>query len=403
MSIAVAVAVLLALAGAAVLISSRRRAAPLVDRRASHQPENADTASLGQAILSAVSAEIAVLDANGVVQTTNAAWDHLLHSARNPVVSVPAGAMFEPGSELAGLAAAVHAVLRGERPEATVECSWEGPNGWQWSSVSVHRLHHTRAGAVVTHIDITRQKTAEATAERNVRELSHVNTLSVLAELSGSMAHELNQPLSAVLTNAHATRRLLRRDAPPLDEVSEALDDIISDTKRAAVIIERVRALFKRGYVELERVDLNRVVTDVLGLLDKMAAREGVSFQTDLVDGEIACTADRVQLQQVVINLVTNAIHASSGNRAKAPTVSVITRRERDAVQLMVRDSGSGIATDAMERIFDPFYTTKANGLGLGLTISRSIVEAHDGLLTAANLPAGGAELSLTLPCNGRV
>jgi len=241
----------------------------------------------------------------------------------------------------------------------------------------------------------------EAEAQRHLHEVAHVNTVSGVGELAAAVAHELNQPLTAVLSNAQAARRILAGASPSIADVREILDDIIEQDKRAGEVIQRIRRILKKERFDWAPVDLNDIVVDVVRLLGNQAALGGVKLTSSLDPRLPSVRGDRVQLQQVVLNLLLNAIQAASTQDAGARVVSMITYRSGAAARLIVADSGPGIPLDSMTRIFDPFFTTKADGLGVGLSISRSIVEVHGGEISAANQASGGAEFVVTLPPEG--
>ena len=248
-------------------------------------------------------------------------------------------------------------------------------------------------------LDITQRKLAELDVQHKQKEVTHLSRLAVLGELSGALAHELNQPLTAILSNAQAAQRFLERQPPDLVEVGEILRDIVDEDKRAGEVIQRLRRLFGKGDTPHALVDLNVLARDVIRLLRNDLINHGIAVRTELTADAAIASADAVQLQQVLINLLMNACDAMAG---VAPDLAVIVVRSApagaDAIQLSVIDSGSGIPADALARIFDPFYTTKERGMGLGLSICRNIVAAHHGQLWAENNPQGGASVHLRLP-----
>ena len=235
---------------------------------------------------------------------------------------------------------------------------------------------------------------------RQAREqLSHLTRVSMLGELSGSLAHELNQPLTAILSNAQAALRFLNAETVDRDELRAILNDIADDDQRAGEIIRRLRALVKRGEVQFQSLDVNDVVRETLRLVRGDLVTRNISLVTDLQAEPLLVKGDRVQLQQVFLNLILNACDAMAGNASEGRKLTVRTERtDNRGVQVSVVDFGHGIPSDQMERIFDPFVSSKSSGLGLGLAISRSIVEAHGGRLRAANNPHGGASFSFVLP-----
>jgi len=237
---------------------------------------------------------------------------------------------------------------------------------------------------------------------RNRRELAHLTRISALGELAGSLAHELNQPLTAILSNAQAAQRFMDADPINLSEIRETLEDIVADNCRAGEIIRKMRALVSKGDVDLQPLDLGGIVSDVVLLVHSDAVLRGVRTTFD-VDGDLpAVRGDKVQLQQVVLNLLLNAFDAVQGGFASDRIVAVRVWAEPDAtVRIGVRDRGHGLTIDQIDRIFKPFYTSKPHGLGLGLSISRTIVTAHGGRLWAENNADRGASFYVALPSEG--
>jgi two-component system sensor kinase FixL len=213
------------------------------------------------------------------------------------------------------------------------------------------------------------------------------------------VAHELNQPLTAILSNAQAAQRFLAQEPPDMAEVGEILSDIVAEDKRAGEVIRRLRALYRKGEAQFQAVDLNEIAREVLQLTHgDLMARE-VSVTTRLALELPAVRGDRVQLQQVLLNLIVNACDAMSGNAAGDRNLTIATVTDgADAVQVSIADHGPGIGIDMLDRLFQPFVTTKPQGLGLGLSICRSIVMAHGGRLWADNNPERGATFSVALP-----
>jgi signal transduction histidine kinase len=217
--------------------------------------------------------------------------------------------------------------------------------------------------------------------------------------LTASIAHEVNQPLSGIVSNASASLRFLSGDAPNLEEAREAVRDIVRDGKRAAEIITRIRALTKRTPMSREKLDLNETISEVLALIGDEARRQSVIVRTQLADSLPPVAGDRVQLQQVVMNLVMNAIEAMSNVRERLRELVVITQNtDAECVQATVEDSGTGIASDTVDKIFDSFYTTKPGGMGMGLSISRSILQYHGGRLWAVAKDDAGTMFHFTVP-----
>ena len=247
-------------------------------------------------------------------------------------------------------------------------------------------------------LDLTERKRAEAAAREMQLELAHANRVATMGQLTASIAHEVKQPIAATVTNAAAALRWLGAQPPNLEEARQALGRSVNEAMRAGDIINRIRDLIKKAPSRKESVDINEAIREVIELTRGEAVRTGVSVQTRLADGLPLIHGDRVQLQQVILNLTMNAVEAMSGI-AEAPRELLITTRlaESSDVLVSVRDSGSGLAPATLEHLFEPFYTTKPTGLGMGLSICRSIIEAHEGRLwVEANEPRGAVFQFLT-------
>jgi PAS domain S-box-containing protein len=230
-------------------------------------------------------------------------------------------------------------------------------------------------------------------------DLAHINRVSMMGELTASIAHEVNQPLSGIVSNASACLRFLALDTPDLEEVRDAARDIVRDGKRAGEVIARIRSLTRRAVPTREKLDLNQIVHEVLALVSDGAKKNCVVIRTELAGDVFAVLGDRVQLQQVVLNLVMNGIEAMSSVGEQARELVIGTRNvDSNQVQVTIRDSGIGLDPKAMTKIFEPFYTTKPSGMGMGLSICRSILAAHDGRLWAATNDGPGTSFHFTVP-----
>jgi PAS domain S-box-containing protein len=253
-----------------------------------------------------------------------------------------------------------------------------------------------------TSVDVTERKRAQDERERLRQlesELAHMNRVSMMGELAASLAHEITQPIASARNNARAALNFLDQRPPDTGEVREALDCVVGDSDRAGDIIDRIREHIKKAPSRKERFDLNRAINEVIVLARSAITENGVSVQTRLVDGLFPVQGDRVQVQQVVLNLVLNAVEAMGSVEAGARELSISTEQNRtDGALVAVRDAGPGIAPDHRERVFEAFYTTKSSGTGMGLSICRSIINAHGGRLWAEANEPRGAVFQFTLP-----
>jgi C4-dicarboxylate-specific signal transduction histidine kinase len=257
-----------------------------------------------------------------------------------------------------------------------------------------------------TGTDVTALRTAEAEARESEQryrkaelKLAHANRVATMGQLTSSIAHEVNQPIATARTNAAAALQFLDKSPPDMAEVREALTCIVNDTDRASNVVDRIGSLIKKAPPRKEVVDLNAAILEVTALTRSEAVKTGVTVGTQLADQLPRIQCDRVQLQQVMLNLIVNAIQSMSGiedgNRElHISTVGI----EPEGVCVAVRDTGHGLRPESLPRLFEPFYTTKPDGMGMGLSICRSIVEAHGGRLWAASREPRGALFQFTIP-----
>ena len=267
----------------------------------------------------------------------------------------------------------------------------------------VDPLDRPDGGAVVTRADVTELRRAELDVLRVRQELAHVARVSTVGELTTSLAHELYQPLTAIMTNAQAARRMLSADPPDVSQVHAILSDIVKDDRRASDVIERLRDLLRKGELEMAPIDLSSTIRDVADLLHGEAIVKHVLVALDLDSDPVIVLGDRVQLQQVLLNLLHNAMEAMAEGRQPVTMVSVRCRSTVPSngsgqAQITVTDTGPGLPAGAEETVFEPFYTTKKDGMGMGLSIVRSILESHGGSIAAANHERGGAVFEFMLP-----
>jgi signal transduction histidine kinase len=361
---------------------------------------------LNRAVLDSLPGSVALLDGHGVVRRTNPASARL-----EGLGGLPADKLFVSGGpyletfleaartghpEAATVAAQLQDVLSGRTLEGVVE--FRGFAADTWFELRARRLQLPEGGAVVSLVDVTPRRRAELEARRARDERAHMERVAAVGELGVSIAHELNQPLAAILTNAEMAQRLLQRTPTNLALLGEMLQDIVSDNKRAGEIIRHMRALLRKGEAPFACHDFNELVRQVTRLVSNDAQLRGVPLTLQLDGSPLPVKGDGVQLQQVVLNLVVNALDAVGSCPPGERHVWVRTRQVEERVELVVEDTGVGLSEEVLARIFEPFFTTKPKGLGMGLSISRSILEVHQGRLQGACRPGRGALFRCTLP-----
>jgi two-component system, LuxR family, sensor kinase FixL len=289
-------------------------------------------------------------------------------------------------------------VLHGEVPRATLEYPCNSPTKERWFELDVEPLRRPEGGALVSHIDVTARRHAEDEARRQRDELAHALRVTTLGELMASVSHEVNQPLAAIMTGAQAARRLLARPDIERGEVQEALDDVIEDSRRAAQIIRRLRALFRKDHAERKTIHVTDLITEVTSLVRADLLRRSVALHVEVDDGLPPLRGDTIQLQQVLLNLAVNAMEAMATVETPRELEVIAARSRPGVVEIQVADTGIGIDPSRVDTMFEPFVTTKAAGLGLGLSISRSIVEAHEGRIWATVNATRGLTVHIELP-----
>jgi C4-dicarboxylate-specific signal transduction histidine kinase len=363
---------------------------------------------LFRSLLASLQDQVAVLDARGGVLHVNDSWRRFAASAPpEEFGGVEVGEDYVAACEAAAAQGnpsawraltGVRSVLSRERRRFEMEYEEERDGSHEWYTLTVEALERAGGGAVVMRADVSTNRRAQIEAEEQRRELSHLARVAMLGELSGALAHELRQPLASILSNAEAAKLLLRREPLDAAEVAAILQDIVGEDRRAGQVIERLRALLRRGETRLQPVDSGELLGEVLELA-RMELRSRRVVATVSVERDLPpVVVDRVQVQQVLLNLVLNGCDAMSATPQTERRLLLTARRAGPAeVHLSIRDSGSGIPSAMVQRMFDAFVTTKPQGLGLGLSISRTIISAHGGRLWAENNEGPGATVHCLL------
>jgi NO-binding membrane sensor protein with MHYT domain len=298
------------------------------------------------------------------------------------------------GMHYTGMRAAVftdHATMEGAHEGATLDPT----------ALALAIAGFTLADLVALFASVSKRKRAEEALRQTRADLAHINRVTTMGELAASISHEVMQPLGAGITNAQAALRWLGAQPPDLDEVRQALDGVIKDETRAAEIIGRIRTLIKKEPPRKAALEVNEAIVELIALTRGEVMKNNVSVQTQLAEGLPLIQGDRVQLQQVILNLIINAVQAMSGVSEGSRGLLIGTGKEAsDRVLVAVQDSGPGLNPESFERLFDSFYTTKPDGMGMGLPICRSIVEAHGGHIWATPNAGPGITVQFTLPIN---
>ena len=277
------------------------------------------------------------------------------------------------------------------------------PTLWErysWQIAFITAVILIQAGLITVLLrEHRRRQLAEVQARQRMAELARVMRFSTAGELTASIAHEINQPLGSILTNAEAAQAILKSLSPDMAELNEIVDDIVRDDRRASEVIRRMKSLLTKAPFELKSLDLNDVVRETIEFLSTLPRK--VELTSLITQNALPILGDRIQLQQVILNLVMNGIDAMRDTPTENRIISIRTARVENFAQLSVSDRGSGIPEDKLKEVFEPFFTSKAEGMGMGLSIARTIIEAHHGLISAKNRDHGGATFRIRLPlCN---
>ncbi|MGY4346191.1 signal transduction histidine kinase [Bradyrhizobium sp. GM7.3] len=282
------------------------------------------------------------------------------------------------------------------------------PSVWErylWLIASVVAVFLIQAGLIAILLrEHRRRQFAEVQSRQRMTELAHVNRFATAGELTASIAHEINQPLGSILTNAETAAAILQSQLPDIAalsdvvELREIVNDILQDDRRATEVIRRMRSLLKKAPFELKQLDLNEVVQETVRFLSALTVSRKFEMVNVITPDALPILGDRIQLQQVILNLVLNGVEAMKDTSHESRTISIRTARVEQFAELSVSDRGPGIPEDKLKQVFEPFYSSKAEGMGMGLSIARTIIEAHNGFISASNREHGGASFAIRLP-----
>jgi C4-dicarboxylate-specific signal transduction histidine kinase len=378
----------------------------VLDRRAEQQGAVAEASM--RSVFDSLDGHIAVIDPAGRIVAANAAWREYGAARAGVWRETGVGANYldvcrrsaAGGDEAAGEAlAGIEAVLSGSRASFASEYLCPSRDRDSWFRMTVQPWRRPEGGAIVSHMDITARRQVELERERLREELFHIGRVSVAGELAASLGHEMSQPLVAILTNAQAALRWDIGHSAESAPLRKIVSDIETDARRAVQLIERLRALFRKGGLRPEALDMNSLIADTVALAKGQIERRRAKVTLELAPDLPELHADRIHLQQVLLNLIVNALDAMDAAQPENRLVIVRTAAVAGpAVQVSVEDRGAGLPEQDKERVFRPFHTTKAHGMGMGLSICRSIVQAHRGRIWAANNERGGATFSFVIP-----
>jgi signal transduction histidine kinase/integral membrane sensor domain MASE1 len=362
--------------------------------------------SMKAAMLSSLMSAIAVVDRSGAILACNAKWLEASSSGLAGGATPGVGANYidlcrqaaaagdcTAAEELAG----IEQVLERRSHAFRFEYFRDRPEPC-WFELSITPLDRSEGGAVVSRIDVTQRKKAELEAERARQDLAHVTRVSMMGELTAALAHQINQPLTAILSNAQGAQQILDSPNPDYAEIRAIVSDIVDDDRRAYEVIQRMRDMMAKRTIEWRLIEVNTMIRDVAKLMTSDTIIRNTSLELDLASRPLLVRGDPVQLQQVVLNLLMNAIEAVATLPAPERSIAVRTAHSAVSVVIAVEDGGPGLAPGMEKAVFEPFFTTKSVGMGMGLAVARSIIESHNGRIWAANNLGRGATFRVSLP-----
>ena len=353
-----------------------------------------------QDLLENVQLAVIAVDNDGIITYANPYLQKLTGYSEPELIQKYA-AMLLPAAEQASLRDRLQqALLEGPRPHSQwrIVCASGEERYLVWSSVRQFDSEGRVAGLVSVGTDITDQLQAQHDLQQSQQEMERILRANLLGELASTLAHELNQPLAAILSNAQAARRMLAKNKLEETMLAEILDDIVRDDKRAGEVIHGVRAMLRHGEVSREQLAVSDIVDEVVRIVKTEADTQGIRLTLTMAPELPPVQVNKIEIQQVLMNLIVNAMRIQLAKPRQERFVHVQVTSENDQINFTVRDRGPGIKTEAMDKIFEPFFTTRREGLGMGLALSRRIVQAHGGRIWAENHPEGGAVFSFTIP-----
>jgi signal transduction histidine kinase len=281
------------------------------------------------------------------------------------------------------------------------EVEFRAPSAWdtyRWQIMMICTVVLLQAALISRLLyEQRRRRAAEVQSKQRMSELAHANRYSIAGEFTASITHELNQPLGAIRVNAETMELMLKSSSPDLGEICEIAADIRRDDERASEVILRLRSLLRKAPLEFGDIDLNDIVRETVDFLAALAVARGVELRSSISGVPLPIRGDRIQLQQVALNLIVNAMDAMSSLPNAERRITLSTVRNGAVAEMSISDVGPGIPPDKLHDIFTPFFSTKANGMGMGLSITRTIIDAHNGKIIAENQPQGGAVFRVTL------